>query len=115
MTEQPTLFPQDKPVSPQSSYPSQEPVSDRTLGGGRQTPPWLVFLELSVRVIVRLYMGLVLVVLPWTHFWSDNRLLLLVPHLSAVALSGAARGVISGLGLLNLWIGIDDAIHFRQR
>lgn len=52
--------------------------------------------------------------LPWTHFWSDNRFLIFIPHLAVIALSGTARGIVSGLGFLNIWIAIDDAIHFRQ-
>jgi hypothetical protein len=27
---------------------------------------------------------------------------------------GAVRGVVSGLGLLNLWIAIVEAVHFRR-
>lgn len=77
-------------------------------------PRWLQYLELSVRVVVRLYLGLVLVFLPWTHFWSDNRLLLLAPHLAFLALNGVTRGIVSGLGLLNIWIGVHDAIHFNE-
>lgn len=77
-------------------------------------PRWLQYLELSVRVVVRLYLGLVLVFLPWTHFWSDDRLLVIMPHLSSIALNGITRGVISGLGLLNIWIGVDDAVHFKE-
>lgn len=69
------------------------------------------FLELSVRVVVRVYLGLFIVALPWTHFWTDNRYLLVFPHLAMILLNGAVRGIISGLGLLNIWIGIDDAIH----
>jgi hypothetical protein len=68
-----------------------------------------------VRVVVRLYLGLIVIVLPWTHFWSDNHLLLLSPHLSYFALNGAVRGIISGLGLLNIWIAVQDAVHFKQR
>jgi hypothetical protein len=28
---------------------------------------------------------------------------------------GAVRGVVSGLGLLNLWIAVTEALHFRGR
>jgi hypothetical protein len=80
----------------------------------RTTPLWLQYLELSVRVVVRLYLGLVLLVLPWTPFWSSNRLLLFVPHLMPLALNGVTRGIVSGLGLLNIWIGILDAVHYKQ-
>jgi hypothetical protein len=27
---------------------------------------------------------------------------------------GAVRGVISGLGVLNLWIAVDEAVHYRE-
>lgn len=108
MSQQPSLFP--APPSPQP--PRGQRPGERRPGA---VPAWLEYLELSVRVIVRLYLGLILVVLPWTHFWSDNRLLLMVPHLSFLVLNGATRGIVSGLGLLNIWIGLQDAIHFRQR
>lgn len=119
MTQQQTLFSQGAPVPPQSSEPNPEPKPGRPPGGRRppgprQTPLWLVYLELSVRVVVRLYLGLVLVVLPWTPFWANNHLLLIVPHLPFIALSGITRGVVSGLGLLNIWIGVTDAIHHKQ-
>lgn len=67
-----------------------------------------------MRVVVRVYLGLFIIALPWTHFWVDNRYLLVFPHAAAILLNGAVRGVISGLGLLNIWIGIDDAIHYHE-
>lgn len=67
-----------------------------------------------MRVVVRVYLGLILIALPWTHFWTDNRLLLIFPHLAYIALTGAARGIVSGVGLLNIWIGIHDAIHYNE-
>jgi hypothetical protein len=115
MTPQPTLFSQGVPVPPSSpdTNPNQLPRENGKQTSGR-TPRWLLYLELSIRVVVRLYLGLVLVVLPWTSFWTSNRLLLLVPHLALVALSGITRGIVSGLGLLNIWIGVSDAIHYKQ-
>jgi hypothetical protein len=123
MTQQPTLFSQGTPAPPQIPDPFVDPsaaVAQDQLPNGRQPPPprtplWLQFLELSVRVVVRIYLGLILIALPWTHFWSDNRLLLFAPHLASIALSGAARGIVSGLGLLNIWIGIHDVIHYKER
>ncbi|MGB0125144.1 MAG: hypothetical protein WA419_03770 [Silvibacterium sp.] len=116
MTQQQNLFPPDKRVSsPLSTNPHPPPDPGRRRPPPGQTPLWLRYLELSVRVLVRVYLGLVLIVLPWTHFWNSNRLLLLVPHLLPLALNGATRGIVSGLGLLNIWIGILDAIHYKQR
>lgn len=64
--------------------------------------------------MVRIYIGLVLIALPWTHFWTDNRLLQFVPQIAFIAVNGITRGVISGLGILNVWIGISDAIHYKE-
>ncbi|MGC2160827.1 MAG: hypothetical protein WA634_02860 [Silvibacterium sp.] len=123
MTQQPTLFSQGAPAPPQAPDPLPGPspvVESEPSPSGRQpapqqAPSWLQLIELSVRVVVRLYLGLVIIVLPWTHFWSDNRLLLFIPHLAAIALNGATRGIVSGLGLLNIWIGVHDAVHFKER
>jgi hypothetical protein len=120
MTQQPTLFSQGAPVSPQS--PNLTPLPGGRKQTSRQVPLWLQYLELAVRVIVCIYVGLVLVVLPWTPYWSNNHLLLRFPHLAPLALNGTTRGIASGLGLLNIWIGMQDlwmavlgAIHSRKR
>lgn len=113
MSPQQNLFPPEKSISSVISSPRPDAPAGRQKTP-RQTPRWLEYLELSVRVVVRLYLGLVLVVLPWTHFWSANRLLQFVPHLLPLVLNGATRGIVSGLGFLNMWIGVSDAIHFRQ-
>lgn len=115
MTQQPTLFSQGTPVPPPSSIsdPDQGPGERRT-PPARQTPLWLIYLEISIRVVVRLYLGLVLIVLPWTPYWTNNPLLPMAPHLASIALFGATRGIVSGLGFLNIWIGIMDAVHFRR-
>ncbi len=124
MTQQPSLFSQETSVSPQIPEAQSDSPNARSNGimpdGCVQPPPpqaplWLQFLELSVRVVVRIYLGLLLVALPWTHYWSNNGLLLMFPHLAAIALSGAARGIVSGLGLLNIWIGIHDALHYNEK
>ena len=67
-----------------------------------------------MRVIVRLYIGLILVFLPWTHLWTYNRFFLYYASVAKVVESGAIRGVVSGLGLLNLWIAISEAIHYKE-
>jgi hypothetical protein len=33
---------------------------------------------------------------------------------AAVLHNGAVRGIISGLGLLDIWIGISEAVHYRD-
>jgi len=36
------------------------------------------------------------------------------PALAAVLHTGAMRGLISGLGVLDIWIGISEAVHYRD-
>jgi hypothetical protein len=59
-------------------------------------------------------LGVMLMILPWRPEWSDNPLLLPYPTLRAFVASGFARGVSTGLGLLNVWIGFSEAIQYRE-
>jgi hypothetical protein len=43
-------------------------------------------------------------------FWDQNPLFLQFPSLSTYAANGAVRGIVSGLGLLNLWIAFQDVV-----
>jgi hypothetical protein len=77
-------------------------------------PRWLERLELVLRVMLRMYIGLAICYAPWwPFFWDQNPLFMQFPTLSAIAANGAVRGLVSGLGLLNLWIAFQDAIHYR--
>lgn len=64
--------------------------------------------------MVHLYLGLFLFFMPWLHFWTLNRLFLYYAPVAHFTQSGAVRGVVSGLGLLNLWIALSDAIHYKE-
>jgi hypothetical protein len=100
-----------------SPAPPSSPSSPATTAGPPEqhhTTHWLRRADLFLRVIVRLYIGLVLVFLPWTHAWTYNRFFLYYASVSKVMESGAMRGLVSGLGLLNLWIAISEAIHYKE-
>ncbi|MGA7523290.1 MAG: hypothetical protein WBW84_12610 [Acidobacteriaceae bacterium] len=75
---------------------------------------WLHRADLLLRVIIRLYIGCILVFLPWTHLWALNRFFLYYGPIAHLAESGAVRGIVSGLGFLNLWIAISEAIHHKE-
>jgi hypothetical protein len=81
----------------------------------QRIPRWLERSELFLRVLLRLYIGLAVCYAPWSRiFWDDNPLFLRFPTLGSLAVHGAVRGIISGLGLLNLWIAFRDAIRYRN-
>jgi hypothetical protein len=47
-------------------------------------------------------------------FWEQNPLFLRYPTLAVIAANGAVRGIISGLGLLNLWYALQDVLRHRE-
>jgi hypothetical protein len=56
-----------------------------------------------------LLVGLVLLVAPWTMLWDANYLLQPIPLLRSLLLNPFARGAVSGLGVVNILIAIEEA------
>lgn len=78
-------------------------------------PHWLERSELFIRVMLRMYIGLAICYAPWWPMvWDRNPLFALFPTLGIYAANGAVRGMVSGLGLLNLWIALRDVIRRRD-
>lgn len=93
---------------------SQQP-SQRHQHAPQRIPRWLERAELFLRVLLRMYIGLAVCYAPWSHmFWDQNPLFTQFPTLGVWAANGAVRGIISGLGLLNLWIAFRDAVRHRD-
>ena len=77
-------------------------------------------------IILCLEIGIVLTVLPWVPHgwlglsdWSNNYFLLLAAHKTGYGVqrfvaSGWVRGAVSGIGILNLGMGVWELINFRQ-
>ena len=81
-------------------------------GSPQRIPYWLQQTEKFLRVIVRIYLGLLVCLAPWyPPAWEANPLFLNAPSLAHWIGYGAVRGVVSGLGLLNLWIALGDALR----
>ena len=59
-------------------------------------------------------LGMILLVIPWTPVWTQNSLLIGYPTLKMISDHGFLRGAVSGLGLINIWIGISDAVQYRE-
>jgi len=77
----------------------------------QRIPRWLERAELFIRVLLRMYIGIAVCYVPWSRmFWDQNPLFSQNPTLGSIAANGAVRGLISGLGLLNLWIAFRDAM-----
>lgn len=103
----------DATTAPDESLPlAPEVVSEHSQ---QRIPHWLMRTELYLRVLLRMYIGLAICYAPWSQlFWDQNPLFVQFPTLSIYAANGAVRGIISGLGLLNIWIALQDAIRHRN-
>ena len=75
---------------------------------------WLLRVRALLLVTLCATFGVLLLILPWTPRWTDNPLLLASSTLRDVVSSGFVRGLASGLGLLNLWLGFREAILYHE-
>ncbi len=57
-----------------------------------------------------LEVGLLLIVIPWSAFWDRNYFSEAVPWLGAVLARNFVRGAISGLGLVNGYVGLAELV-----
>jgi hypothetical protein len=64
--------------------------------------------------------GLLLAVIPWTHYWENNFFLFWLTarfpgsQLAAVIQSGYVRGAVTGIGLANIVLGFLEIASFRR-
>jgi hypothetical protein len=76
---------------------------------------WMHRISVFLFVLISAVAGVLLIILPWTPEWTDNYLLLSFPALRPVVSSGFFRGICSGLGLLDIWIGFWEALHYHEQ
>jgi hypothetical protein len=75
---------------------------------------WLRRIGVLLFVFLCATLGVMLMILPWRPEWSDNHLILPYPMIRAVVASGFVRGVSTGLGVINVWIGFWEAMQYRE-
>lgn len=78
-------------------------------------PMWLRRLGIVLYVLFSVELGIVLLLLPWKDVWTNNGFFASYPSLQLWLNYNFVRGAVSGLGLLNIWIGISEAARFRDR
>ena len=97
--------------SPAEASPAQAPAEP----AGSVAPIWLQRVSLFVLVLFCVYLGVLVTILPWwSRVWDNNLWFQSHPALAAALHNGAVRGFISGLGLLDIWIGVSEAINYRD-
>jgi hypothetical protein len=54
--------------------------------------------------------GIFLILAPWTHFWATSPLFHATPLLTALTESFYVRGMVSGIGILHLFVGVREIL-----
>jgi len=101
-----------KPVSEVPVRPSAP-----SLAAGRSASAahvWLRRIGVLLFVFLCATVGVMLIMLPWRPEWTENHLLFPYPTLRSIFGSGFVRGVCTGLGFLNVWVGFQEAIQYRE-
>lgn len=75
---------------------------------------WLHRSTVIMFIFLCVIVGLLLIIIPWRPEWTDNHLLLTYPQLRAVVAHGFVRGLCSGLGVIDIWIGFWEAVHYQE-
>jgi hypothetical protein len=91
--------------------PAPSPIKRRP----RRFVTVLLTAEFLLAIMVRIFIGVIVLVLPWSPLWDNNHLLQALPHVATLLSYGAVRGIFSGIGLLNLWVAVDDTLHRGER
>ena len=117
----PLLTPNRNPLSIAPPNPPERPADGRIAllddsSPAERTRPqlWLHRISVLLFVLISAVAGVLLIILPWTPEWTDNYLLLSYPSLRTLFSNGFFRGICSGLGLLDIWIGFWEALHYHE-
>lgn len=107
------MFDRPRPEAAGSHHPVL--VAPATAPENSSEPVWAQRLKIVVFVLFCIELGMLLAVLPWTRAWTENSLLAAYPSLRAVLQMEFVRGAISGLGLVDIWLGIREAVNYRDK
>jgi hypothetical protein len=80
-----------------------------------ELPVWMQRAFLVVYVLFCIELGLLLVVVPWTRIWTNNGLLAGWPNVRHFLDLGFVKGAVSGLGFIDIWLGVLEAVRYRDR
>jgi len=94
------------------------------LKSGHESRITLMSVKLTIIffILICFEIGILLVILPWvpSPSWNENYLLVLAadkmhwPWLALAMKSGYARGAVSGLGVLNIMLGVWEIVNFKR-
>lgn len=65
---------------------------------------WVV----ALRIVVSLGLGVVLLYAPWMPVWTHNHFTAQYDWVAAACQNGYVRGAISGLGVTDIWVALEE-------
>jgi hypothetical protein len=117
MTVDPKTIPSVSFSEESRHTPAAQASTQSNTGKSNRSAPsqvWLRRLRALLFVTVCATFGVLLIILPWTSKWTDNPLLLAWPGMRQFLSNGFVRGLCSGLGILDLWLGFWEAIYYHE-
>jgi hypothetical protein len=102
------------PLSTSEFPATRSPAPGVTPSPAAAPPLWLMRIWVVIRVAFFIELGMVLVVLPWTRGWTENHLLLAYPSLQFLLQNNFVRGLISGIGFIDIGFGIWEAVRYKE-
>lgn len=112
------------PHIPVDPAPADSTITKSNFAGASVPPPavqtnplrrWVNHLAVALFLALCTVLGIWLALVPWSLQWTDNPLLWTHPDLRTFLGYGFVRGLCSGLGILDLWIGIREAAEYYER
>jgi hypothetical protein len=61
-----------------------------------------------------LYLGILVAAFPWIPAWTQNGFVLSHPTLRTFLSNNFVRGAVSGLGIVDIWIGVWEAVRYHD-
>lgn len=101
------------------AIPPYPPAIAEPVGAPAEAPPprarrgLQITLALLV-VIVCMELGLFLIIFPWTDYWTTNYFATFIPKYFWIWDSAYLKGAVSGLGVVNLFIGLGEILRLRR-
>ncbi len=112
--------PQDIHEEPTVQEPVATPIEAPVVAASPGMPSWYRHVSTIIFIIFCFEMGLFLVVFPWLDPWSQNYFSMIAPGKYLPVWrqfwnSAYFRGAVSGFGLVNIWIALQEVFGMFSR
>lgn len=97
-------------VEPNQSSQAPRPQQPQV----KHPPLWAQRLMVGTEAGIAIWAGILVLLVPWTRLWTENHLLAAWPALHSAVNFSFVRGMISGIGLVDIWMGVADVLRLRE-